>query len=112
MIYKNFSQKDFDEAEQAYNNCTRKTRVKPTPIPKRQKFSKGQSTALLIAFLITIYSIFSQDIPGFFLGISFCVWMLQYFTYKLTPAHQKAAVSLLKALSLTLFFGSIVLLFL
>ena len=57
MIYKNFSQKDFDEAEKSYNECAKKH----TPaVPQRKKLSKGQTTALFIAFLILIYSIFTR----------------------------------------------------
>ncbi|MDQ0203471.1 hypothetical protein [Pectinatus haikarae] len=112
MIYKNFSQKDFDEAEKAYNSCSQKIRPKVPAVPAKNALSRGQYTALFIAAVISVYSIFSWDIPGFFFGMSFCTWMLQYFICRLIPAHSQAVVSLLRSLSLTLFFGSIILLLL
>ena len=109
MIYKNFSQKDFDEAEKSYNECAKKH----TPaVPQRKKLSKGQTTALFIAFLILIYSIFTSDVPAFLFSLSFFLWMLRNFADKISSLHQKSLHSLLTSFSITLFIGSLILLLL
>ena len=109
MIYKNFSQKDFDEAEKAYNECAKK-RIKPAGTQEK-KLSKGQTTALFIAFLIFLYSIFTSDIPAFLFSLAFFLWMLRNFAGKINAHHEKSIHSLLTSFSITLFIGSLILLF-
>ena len=114
MIYKKITQKDFDEAEKAYNDCDRAERtckIKQVG-PERKHFTKGQSTASLLAILLLVYSILFTDIPAFFLSASFLVWIIQYFICPLAKNNAETIRSALKSLSLTLFVGSIILIFL
>lgn len=115
MIYKKISQKDFDEAEEAYDNCLKKRSSKTfekSEKKTKEKATRAQYTGLIFAFIIIFYSFFLEDIPGLFFGLSFCIWMLHYFTGRLFGSKSKEASSVLRALSITLFFGSILLLIL
>lgn len=113
MLYKKISEKDFVEAERTYDDCLKKiSKIPPSAKKKKIKITKGQYIALILSLLIVFYSIFAYDIPGFFFGMSFCIWMLHYFTVKFIPTQKESANSLLKSLSITIFFGSLLLLIL
>ncbi|WP_196594400.1 hypothetical protein [Pectinatus sottacetonis] len=108
MIYKNFSQKDFIEAEKAYDKCGKHAN-RPILSKNTKQLSRGQFTALFIAMIVFIYSIISFDIPACFFSIAFLIWIMQYYTHKFSKSHAVFLRSMLKSLSMTLFIGSIIL---
>lgn len=114
MIYKQFSDKDFWEAEKAYNECGRdfSTAHHNTDGQIKKKLTRSQYMILFIAFISLTASVFFLDITSFFISIAFLLWFLQKFFINSNNKHAHSLIALCKSLSITLFVGSLILIFL